>query len=542
MMDGPEENLLDEPTANSARTEGTDGSLGLSALIVSSGTLLSRIFGLLRDVVIAMVFGASRVTDVFFLAYRIPSLFRKLLAEGALSSALVPVYVDVRNDQSVEAADTLASAVFTWTVLLVGVFVGLAIVGAPLLVSLIGYGLEPRYFDRAIFFTRVMFPFLLMMSSAAVVMGVSHARKQYAAPAYAPVCLNVSLILSVLWLAPYLGDNPWDEVRALVVGVLIGGFFQFYVQWQSLSWSGLRLRWNPDWTLNGLRRILRMMGPMVAGLSVTQLIVLVDTAIASFLNPGNISHLYYSNRLFQFPFGLFGIALGTVVLPASSEQVSNSDLDEVARTTRESLGMMTFLMIPSTAGLALIGRPLIGVLFRRQNFTKLDQSITTGVLLFALIGLVAYGFIRIFVSLCYSFEDTIGPLRAAIVALGVNAFLDVLLVWLWPGDPMYRVCVLTLASSVAVWVQVLLLRDRLNRHLSEFGLVPWTKIRRHLVLTALMSLGLIPVVWWNQPAGVRVAVGTVLGTVLYFALAYVFEDPYPIRLKQAILDRITSTE
>jgi putative peptidoglycan lipid II flippase len=534
-------NSLADSSSESSAVE-TQESLGASALIVSSGTLLSRIFGLVRDVVIATIFGASRVTDVFFLAYRIPSLFRKLLAEGALSSAIVPVYVDIKNDRSPADADTLASAAFTWTILLVGTFVGLAIIGAPLLVSLIGYGLEPRFFDRAVFFTRVMFPFLLMMSAAAVVMGVSHARKQYTAPAYAPVCLNVALVVSALLLVPYLGDDPWLQIRALVVGVLIGGFFQFYVQWQSLSWSGLRLRWNPNWRLNGLWRILKMMGPMVAGLSVTQLIVLVDTAIASFLNPGNISHLYYSNRLFQFPFGLVGIALGTVVLPTSSEQVNKSDLDEVVRTTRESLGMMTFLMIPSAAGLALIGRPLIGVLFRRQQFTELDQSITTGVLLFALIGLVAYGFIRIFVSLCYSFEDTTGPLLAALAALGVNACLDVLLVWVWPGNPLYRVCALTLAGSVAVWVQVVILRRRMSNHLSGFRLIPWVKIRRHLALTAVMAIALIPVVRLNQSALLRVSVGTTLGAGIYFILAYLMGDPYPVRVGNAIMGRLSSEE
>lgn len=514
--------------------------IGLSAIVVGAGTLLSRIFGLVRDMAIATVFGASRVTDVFFIAYQIPSLFRKLLAEGALSSAIVPVYVDVKNEQSLEEANTLASVAFTATVLAVGGFVAVAILLAPLMVGAIAPGfVGTDSFGLAVHLTRLMFPFLLMMSGAAVAMGVLHARKHYATSAFAPVCLNLALIASVLLVAPQLGSDPEDQVRGLTVGVLVGGFLQFFVQWWGLSLMGVRLKWNPNWRLRGLKRIVTMMGPMVLGLAVTQMIAFVDKVIASFLDPGNISHLYYSNRLFQFPFGLVGIALGTVVLPASSEHVSRSDLDEVVDTTRRSLGMMTFLMIPASVGLALIGRPLIGVLFERRSFTTTDQSVTAAVLLFALIGLVAYGFIRIFVSLCYSFEDTTGPVLAASVALAVNAVLDVVLVWVWPGDPLYRVCGLTAAGSVAVWIQVRVLRVRLRRHVPGFSVVPWDYVIRHLTLTAVMTLALVPLVLSGLSELVKVGAVTLLGATLYVGLAYLIGDPYPVRLKEIIVRKLS---
>ncbi|MFB6346381.1 MAG: murein biosynthesis integral membrane protein MurJ [bacterium] len=517
--------------------------LGLSALVVSLGTLLSRIFGLIRDICIAYVFGASRITDVFFIAYQIPSLFRKLLAEGALSSAVVPVYVDIRDNESPRAAQELASAVFTWTILLVG---GLVIVGtlaAPLLVGAIAPGLiGTGYFSLTVTLTRQMFPFLLMMSGAAVTMGILHARKTYAPSAFAPVCLNIALVLSLLFLAPVLGSDPRTKVGALVVGVLVGGFFQFFVQWLGLARTGLRLEWNPDWSLDGLYRILDMMGPMVLGLAVTQLIVLIDKLVASFLYAGNISYLYYSNRLFQFPFAMIGIALGTVVLPESSEQVSDENLEEVAATTRESLGMMSFLMVPSAVGLALIGHPLIGLLFRRRNFTAGDQAITFGVLLFALLGLLAYGFIRIFVSLCYSFEDTMGPLKAALVALGTNALLDPVFVLLWPGDPLYRVCGLTLAGSIAVWIQSRILRNRLSMHLPDFTLIPWDQFRRHLGVTTIMALVLIPVVRSPLSEFMRVFLGTTVGAGLYMTLAYLLGDPHPTQVVGELKKRFMSDD
>lgn len=523
-----------------AGEEERNGSgLGLSAIVVGLGTLLSRIFGLIRDICIAYVFGASRVTDVFFVAYQIPSLFRKLLAEGALSSAIVPVYVNVRGDESEASANELASAAFTWTILGVGLIVALGILGAPLLVGAIAPGLMGTgYFSLTVSLTRQMFPFLLMMSGAAVTMGVLHARKTYAPSAFAPVCLNIALILSLLLLAPRLGSDPRTKVSALVVGVLIGGFFQFIVQWASLSYSGLQLEWNPNWSLPGLYRILEMMGPMILGLAVTQMIVLVDKMVASFLYAGNISYLYYSNRLFQFPFALIGIALGTVVLPESSEHVNDENLEEVVNTTRHSLGMMSFLMVPAAVGLAMIGHPLIGLLFRTQNFTVRDQSVTFGVLLFALLGLVAYGFIRIFVSLCYSFEDTTGPLRAALAALGINAALDLLFVAFWPGNALYRVCGLTLAGSVAVWVQSRMLRNRLRIHLPEFTLIPWSAFKRHLSLTALMAVVLIPVVRSGLPDYLTVFVGVVSGAGVYFLLAYSLNDPYPVQVMNEITNRL----
>lgn len=516
--------------------------IGLSAIVVGAGTLLSRIFGLVRDMAIASVFGASRVTDVFFIAYQIPSLFRKLLAEGALSSAVVPVYVDVKNEQSLDEANRIASVTFTWTILAVGGFVALAILLAPLMVGAIAPGfVGTDSFDLAVYLTRLMFPFLLLMSGAAVAMGVLHARKHYATSAFAPVLLNVTLIASVLLLVPHLGAEPEVQVRALAVGVLVGGFLQFFVQWWGLSLMGLRLQWNPNWRLRGLKRIVKMMGPMVLGLAVTQMIAFVDKVIASFLDPGNISHLYYSNRLFQFPFGLVGIALGTVVLPASSEQVSRSDLDEVADTIRRSLGMMTFLLIPASVGLALIGQPLIGVLFERRNFTATDQSVTAAVLLFALIGLVAYGIIRIFVSLCYSFEDTTGPVLAASVALIINAVLDVVFVLIWPGDPLYRVCGLTAAGSVAVWVQARVLRIRLRGHLPEYSVVPWSAVLRHTALAAVMTVALVPLVTSGFSELTKVGSVTLSGAVIYVGLAYLMGDPYPVLLKELLVRKLSGS-
>lgn len=510
--------------------------LGLSAAVVSLGTLTSRVFGLIRDVSIAYVFGASRVTDVFFLAYQIPSLFRKLLAEGALSSSVVPVYVEQRERRP-EAADRLASAVFTWAVLGVGLLTLLGVLGADYLVTVVAPGfLGTPSFTLTVRLTRIMFPFLLLMSAAAVAMGVLHGRDVYAPSAFAPALFNVALIGSVLWLAPALSEDPARRVHALAVGVLVGGFFQFAIQWWWLGRDGLRLRWKPDLTVPGLGKVFRLMGPMVFGLAISQMIVFVDKIIASFLDPGNISHLYYSNRLFQFPFALIGIALGTVVLPRSSEHVSRDDLEAVADTARDSIGMMGFLMIPSAVGLALVGNPLIGLLFRSPEFDVTDQRLTFAVLFFALLGLVAYGFIRIFVSLCYSFQDTMGPVQATTLALIVNVVLDVILVLEWPVST-YRVCGLTLAGSVAVWLQAAALRRRLDRHLPDVGLVPWAAVGRYCLMTVPMALAVLPVLLTGWGFLSQVVVGTTVGSTVYLSLAHLWGEPYPRRLLRQLRDR-----
>ncbi len=513
------------------------GGLGLSAAVVSLGTLTSRVFGLIRDMSIAYVFGASRVTDVFFLAYQIPSLFRKLLAEGALSSSVVPVYVE-RRERNPEAADRLASAVFTWAVLGVGLLTLIGVLGSDYLVTVVAPGyLGTPSFELTVRLTRIMFPFLLLMSAAAVAMGVLHGRDVYAPSAFAPALFNVVLIASVLWLAPVLTGGPGEQIFALAAGVLVGGFLQFGVQWWWLDRNGVRLRWNPDWRTPGFGKVVRLMGPMVFGLAISQMIVFVDKVIASFLDPGNISHLYYSNRLFQFPFALIGIALGTVVLPRSSEHVSRDEIGEVVQTARDSIGMMGFLMIPSAVGLALVGQPLVGLLFRGPEFDAVDQRLTFAVLFFALLGLVAYGFIRIFVSLCYSFQDTMGPVLAAALALLVNVVLDVVLVMAWPTSA-YRVCGLTLAGSAAVWLQAGALRRRLRRHLPEVGLVPWAAVGRYCLMSALMGMVVFPVVAAPWGLAGRVVAGTSFGAFVYLSLAHLWGESYPRRLLGQVLERL----
>lgn len=522
--------------------------------MVSLGTLASRVLGLIRDISIAYFFGAAWVSDVFFAAYRIPSLFRKLLAEGALSSAVVPVYTSL-EDSDPEKAARLVRAAFTWVLILVGGFVLFGMIFSRYFVMVAAPGFIGQwYFPLTVSLTRVMFPFLLLMSLASVVMGVLHAHKKFAVPAFAPCFFNLSLIASIFLLAPRLGLEPEQQIWALAVGVLVGGLLQFLVQWLRLRGLGIQLGWLPDWRLEGLTRLLKLMGPMAFGLAIMQLIVLVDTIVASYLVEGSISHLYYSNRLFQFPFALIGVAVGTVVLPTSSQQVVKENGEEVLATTRNSLGMMSFLMIPSAFGLWLLGHPLIGLLFRRGEFSAADQRVTFAVLFTALFGLFAYGCNRIFISICYSYEDTKGPVLAALLALLVNGSLNVGFVLLWPHIferfallqrllPRfleYRVSALTLAGSAAVWLQVFFLRTWLGRYLPAELTFPWRQFGKHLFLALLMSVALFPILYLPLDEFTTVATGVVVGALVYFALAHLLGETYPARILTRLKNKLTT--
>ncbi|MFP4686743.1 MAG: murein biosynthesis integral membrane protein MurJ, partial [bacterium] len=313
----------------------------------------------------------------------------------------------------------------------------------------------------------------------------------------------------------------------------------FFLQWWALSKLGLRLSWLFSYKTEGLMRIIKMMGPMTFGLAIAQMIVLVDKMVASFLYAGNISHLYYSNRLFQFPFALIAIAVGTVVLPASSEHVAKKENRKVALTARHSLKMMSFLMLPSMVGLWLIGHPLIGLLFRSGQFDSMDQNITFAVLVFALPGLFAYGCIRIFISLCYSFEDTIGPVLAGVLALFINVVLDVLFVWYWPVRT-YAVSGLTLAGSFAVWGQVYILRRRLLGHLPEMWLIPWKSVFKYFFISLLMGLIVLPFVLSELSELTVVLVGSFGGVFVYFAIAHLLGEVYPRRIVLQVKDTLLS--
>ncbi|MCK4426955.1 MAG: murein biosynthesis integral membrane protein MurJ [candidate division Zixibacteria bacterium] len=402
--------------------------------IVSSATFLSRVLGLVREQVFAFLFGAGYATDAFIAAFRIPNLLRDLFAEGALSSAFIPVFTDHKTNQGKEKAWELANLVLNLLLVTLCLVIILGIIFAPYIVSVIapGFGKEVGKQDLTTLLSRIMFPFLLLIALAALAMGMLNTFRRFGIPALAPTLFNLGMITGGLFISP-LFDPP---IIGMALGVLLGGFGQVAIQLPSLRKIGFRYRF----TLNlrhpagvhrtvhpGVKRILILMVPATLGLASTQINIFVNTLIASLLPQGSVSYLNYSFRLMQFPIGVFGVAVATVTFPIVSAFAAKKEMGQVVSTFTSSLKLVFFLTIPSAVFLAVASQPVISVLFQHGRFTHLDTVATSQALMFYCIGLFAYSSVRLTASTFYSMGDTKTPAKTSAVAVGVNIILNLIL-------------------------------------------------------------------------------------------------------------------
>ncbi len=394
---------------------------------VGSFTLLSRILGFLRDMVFAQVFGAGAMTDAFFVAFKIPNFLRRLFAEGAFSVAFVPVLTEYREKRPFaelkyfvdHVAGTLGA------VLLAVVVIGM--LGAPAVVALFAPGFigDEVQFPLAVEMLRLTFPYILFISLVAFAGGIMNAHGRFAVPAFTPVLLNLSLIGCALWLAPRL-DQP---VVALAWGVLLAGVSQFLFQLPWLARLKLLPTFRPAPKDEGVRRILRLMLPALFGISVTQLNLLLDTLIASFLAAGSISWLYYSDRLMEFPVGILGVALGTVVLPKLSQQHATESPEAFSRTLDWALRNVVLFAAPAAVGLILLAGPMIATLFQSDAFNVNDIEMSTRSLVAYSLGLFGFVAIKVLAPGFYARQDTRTPVRIAVIAMLTNMVMNLILVW-----------------------------------------------------------------------------------------------------------------
>lgn len=450
------------------RDPGTGGHAGETERVARAAgtiglfTLLSRVFGFIRDLVVAKVFGASMTADAFFVAFRIPNLLRELLAEGTMSAAFVPVFTETLTRGSRRDAWELASRVFT---LLLAALVGavcLGVLAAPLIVRVIapGFADQPEQQALTVLLTRIMFPYLIFIGLSALAMGILNAHRAFALPALGPFCFNLALISAALWLAPTL-DAP---ALGLAIGVLVGGIAQLGVQLPGLVGKKMvpRLAWapgDPD-----VRRIGRLMLPVVFGLSVTQVNLLVNTLLASFLAEGSVSFLYYGMRLIHFPLGVFGIALATAILPSLSAQAARGDREGLKAGVLDALGLILFITVPAMVGLMTLRVPIVGTLFERGAFdARATAGVAAAVLAYAS-GLWAFAAVRIVAATFYALKDTVTPVRVAAVAMVANIVLNLVLM-----GPL-RHGGLALATALAAMLNVSLLLLALRRRLEGLAL------------------------------------------------------------------------
>ena len=359
-----------------------------AAGIVGGATLLSRIFGFVRDMVVAQLFGAGVATDAFFVAFRIPNLLRRLVGEGSLTASFIPVYSEYISQRSKEEGDELVSASFSVLTIVLIFFTGLGILFSPWIIKFMAYGfsLEPEKFKLTVLLTRLMFPYIFFIGLVALAMGVLNSWKHFAAPALAPVLLNLAIIACALLLAGFLKE----PIISLAIGVLLGGIIQLLFQVPFIRRKEITVRFLFRPFHPGVKRIGLLMAPSVLGLGVTQLNVLVSTFLASYLPGGSVSYLYYADRLLEFPMGIFAIAIATAILPTMSEQTTKNDLQGMKETLSFALRFVFFVTLPAMIGLMVLRLPIINLLFQRGAFSAHSAEMTAEALLYYALGLAAF--------------------------------------------------------------------------------------------------------------------------------------------------------
>lgn len=491
-----------------AKLSSENAKVAKAAGVVGISTMLSRIFGFIRDMVVARYFGAGMATDAFFVAFRIPNLLRRLLAEGSLTVSFVPVFTEYLKTRTREEALELANVAFTiLSIILVAISI-IGVLASPYIVALMapGFMKVPDKFALTVLLTRIMFPYIFFISLVALCMGILNSLRHFAAPALSPVILNIAMIAAALLLRDFFVE----PILALSVGVMVGGFLQLGMQLPALLQKGVRPR--PDFHFRhpGVKRIGKLMIPAAFGAAVYQINIFISTLIASFLPGGSVSFLYYADRVVELPLGVFAIAIGTASLPSLSEQVSRGEFKEMKETLSFSLRLILFIAIPASIALIALREPIISVLFQRGAFDSSSTALTAQALLYYSLGLWAFSAIRVVISGFYSLQDTKTPVQVGVAALVINTLFSVALMFpLKHGG-------LALATSIAtafnVIVLYIILKKRIGRFLEDGFTI---SVARIIAASLVMWLSFILIglvfPWSNEaPQAGKVVLLTVL--------------------------------
>lgn len=494
-----------------------------SSAVVAVMTMLSRVLGLVRDVVVAIFFGASAGADAFFVAFKIPNFFRRLFAEGAFSQAFVPVLTEYQQKKSHELVQDLVNHVAgtLGSVLLLVTFVG--VLATPLLAMLFAPGFvgDDYKYQLTVEMLRFTFPYLMLVSLTAFAGGILNSYGRFAVPAFTPVLLNLSLIASAVLMAPYL-ETP---VMALAYGVLIAGIVQLLFQLPFLG--GLGLFPSPKYRKNheGVKQIVTLMIPALFGVSVSQINLLLDTVLASFLQTGSVAWLYYSDRLTELPLGVFGIAIATVILPSLSRKHANDDGKAFVHTLDWAVRMVLLIGTPAMLALIVLAEPLISTLFFHGALKESDIPMISASLRAYALGLLAFMLIKVLAPGFFSRQDTRTPVKIAIRAMVANMVLNLMLVWHLDHVG------LALATALSSWMNAIWLYLALRKE-SVFQWQPGlAAYLMKLVVSCVVMVGCLLMlapesqVWLAGDVLTRVlwlASLVAVGTVSYFVMLFLF--------------------
>ncbi|MCF7956515.1 MAG: murein biosynthesis integral membrane protein MurJ [Phycisphaerae bacterium] len=462
-------------------------------------TAISRVFGMLRDMAFSYFLGAGTLFDSWVIAFKIPNLARRIFGEGAASASFIPVYseqlqIDKKN------AQRLASTVVTVIFVILSIAVLIGLVGILVYYKFFSANDENR---RMLGLTAIMLPYMIMICVVAIIAGVLNSHRHFATPALAPIVLNIFIIASLCITGWAFGMKAWNQVFVVAVCVLFAGVAQIAIQFPPLRASGVKLR--PAWDVHtdAFKKIITMMGPMIIGLTVTQVNTLADDLVAKCLSgslekgefftffgksieypvwAGSVSYLYYAQRLYQLPLGVFGISLATAIFPVMSAQAASKDYDGLAKSVSRGIGGTVFLAVPAMAGLFLVGRPLVSAIFQHGEFNGADANATAFTLCFYAIGLTGFFSQQILTRAFYSMQDSRTPMRSALVAVCVNIVLNLTLIW-YMG-----VSGLALSTAICSYLQVVILIWALRRRIGHSFMLglPLT-VAKTFVSTGLMA-------------------------------------------------------
>lgn len=499
-------------------------------------TLLSRVSGLARDIVFANLIGAGANigADAFYVAFRIPNFFRRMFGEGAFSQAFIPVFAEYRANKSHAETRLFVNRVGGMLSAALFLVTGVGVFAAPLLVLVLasGFVAEPAKYELTVHMLRIMFPYLFFVSLVAMAAGILNTFGRFGAAAFTPVLLNVCLIAAALWVGPELNE----PVVALAWGVLAAGALQLLFQIPFLRNIDMlpRPSLKPRERHEGVARVFKLMIPAIFGVSVAQLNMLINTWLASFLVTGSISWLWYSDRLMEFPLGVFGIALATVILPALSKRHANESREDFSQLLDWALRWVFIIGVPASVALVVLAGPMITTLFNYGAFTARDVVMSSHALIAFALGLPGLILVKVLAPGFYARQDTKTPVRIGAISMGVNAVLSVALVY-----PLAHTG-LALAISVAAIVNAGLLYRLLRRHGVYQPLPGWALyIARVLLASTVMGMllywgtgDLSP--WLAAPAQERVArlFGWITAGSLTYLIAIVLLG---IRPKQLLL-------
>jgi len=495
-----------------------------SASLISVFTIFSRTLGYIRDSRIAFLLGAGTAADAYTTAYRIPNLLRRLVAEGAVSAAFIPVFARYlagnRKQDAWEFANTMLTLI---TSVLTG-FTILGIIFSPVFVRLFasGFGATPGKLELTAALSRIMFPYIFLISMAAIAMGILNSFQQFAAPAFAPVVLNLTMIVF-----SFLGGLFGDVTRTLAVGVVVGGVLQLAIQIPPLLRTGWKIRFKIDFSQPGVRHVAKLMVPIVFGVGIVQINVLVDTQFASYLQEGSVTALYIADRVMELVLGVYAVAVSTVILPLLSRQAALRQLDEMKRTLNFASRMILFITLPATVGLVILRREIIEVLFQHGDFDAASTALTAWALPFFAVGLCAFSMVKIIVPAFYALHDTRTPVKIAFFAMLINVCLNfIFLAPLQNGGP-------ALATSLSAFFNSLSLLTIFYKRYGSFGVsaIVQSVMKFGIASIALGAVAYIVIHWPGFYAGRVVQKAAALGltivasVVTYFATASLLDVP-----------------